>query len=80
MHQLVEYILRMFEDLFPRSKDFLEYEDHGEQRISMVLYVLLFNMRSKMLVINQIWSDVVGEKYWKGLHALKFFYQITSKF
>ncbi len=39
---------------FPRMKDHLDYEEHGERQFVMKMYVLLFNLRFWLVGINQI--------------------------
>ena len=39
---------------FPRVKDRFIYEERGERRIVMKMFVLLYNMRARMVGINQI--------------------------
>ncbi len=54
MRQLAEWCVRGFQASFPRMKDHFDYEDHGERRIIMKLYVMLFNLRLWLVGINQI--------------------------
>ena len=39
---------------FPRIKDRFIYEECGERRIVMKMFVLLYNMQARMVGINQI--------------------------
>jgi hypothetical protein len=39
---------------FPQLKGQFFNEEHGEQRIVMKMFVLLYNMRARMVGINQI--------------------------
>ena len=39
---------------FPRVKDRFVYEERGERRIVLKMFVLLYNMRARMVGINQI--------------------------
>jgi hypothetical protein len=41
---------------FPQVKDLFIYEEHGERRIVMKMFFLLYNMRAWMVGINQIWN------------------------
>ncbi len=43
MQQLAEQGMRGFQATFPRMNDCFDYEEHGERRIIMKMYVLLFN-------------------------------------
>ncbi len=54
MQQSAEWGMRGFQASFPRMKDRFDYEECGERRIVMKLYVLLFNLRSRLVGINQI--------------------------
>jgi hypothetical protein len=46
--------MRMFRTSFPWVKDRFVYEEKGEQRIYLKMLVLLYNMRARMVGINQI--------------------------
>jgi hypothetical protein len=39
---------------FPRVKDRFVYEERGERRIVLKMFVMLYNMRARMVGINQI--------------------------
>ena len=39
---------------FPRVKDRFTYEEQGERRIMLKMFLLLYNMRARMVGINQI--------------------------
>jgi hypothetical protein len=39
---------------FPRVKDRFVYEERGEQRIVLKMFAMLYNMRARMVGINQI--------------------------
>lgn len=54
--QASEWGMRAFQGSFPRLKDRLAYEERGERRIILQLVVLLFNMRTRLVGINQILS------------------------
>ncbi len=46
--------MRTLQASFPRLKDRFKYEERGERRIVLKLIVLLYNMRARMVGINQI--------------------------
>ncbi len=52
--QTAEWGMRMFQTSFPWVKDRFIYEERGERRICLKMLVLLYNMRAKMVNINQI--------------------------
>ena len=54
MRQAAEWGMRALQSSFPRMKDRFVYEERGERRITLKLFVLLFNMRARMVGINQI--------------------------
>ncbi len=39
---------------FPRMKDRFVYKERGERRIFLKMFVILYNMRARMVGINQI--------------------------
>ena len=52
--QTVEWGMLGKEASFPQVKDRFIYEERGEWRIVMKMFVLLYNMRARMVGINQI--------------------------
>ncbi len=54
MRQLAEWGMRDFQASFPRMKVCFDYEEQGERRIIMKMYVLFFYLRSQLVRINQI--------------------------
>jgi hypothetical protein len=46
--------MRALQSSFPRLKERLIYEEYGERRIIMKLYILLYNLRARKVGINQI--------------------------
>ncbi len=52
--QTVEWGMLTIHNSFPRVKDRFIYEERGEQRIVMKMFVLLYNMQARMVGINQI--------------------------
>ena len=52
--QKVELGMRMIQTSFPWLKDRFVYEERGEWRIYLKMLVLIYNMRARMVGINQI--------------------------
>jgi hypothetical protein len=48
--------MRGFKGSFPRLKDRLQYEERGEQKIILFLFVLLYNFCASTVGQNQIQS------------------------
>jgi hypothetical protein len=46
----------MIQTSFPRIKDQYVYKERGEQRISLKMLVLMYNMRARMVGIKHIWN------------------------
>jgi hypothetical protein len=56
MRQSAEWGMRAVQSSFPRLKDIMQYEERGERRIIFDCFFLLFNLRSRLVGINQITS------------------------
>jgi hypothetical protein len=56
MRQSAEWGMRGVQSSFPRLKDTLPYEEYGERRIILTSLFLLFNLRARLVGINQITS------------------------
>ena len=54
MRQSSEWGMRALQSSFPRLKDRFIYEETGERKIILKMMVLLFNVRSRRVGINQI--------------------------
>ena len=54
MRQAAEWGMRMLQGSFPRLKDRFVFENRGERRIALKSFILLFNLRSRLVGINQI--------------------------
>jgi hypothetical protein len=52
--QTAEWGMLSIQASFPRLKDRFIYEERGERRLVMKMFVLLYNMRARMVGINQI--------------------------
>jgi predicted component of type VI protein secretion system len=56
VRQLSEWGMLGLQGAFPHLKDRILYEERGERRIMLELYVLLFNYRASTVGLNQIQS------------------------
>ena len=56
MRQSAEWGMRGIQSSFPRLKDTLPFEEYGERRIILTSLLLLFNLRARLVGINQITS------------------------
>ncbi len=56
MRQSAEWGMRALQSSFPRLKDTLTYKERGERRIMFDCFFHLFNLRSRLVGINQITS------------------------
>ena len=54
MRQAAEWGMQAFQSSFPWVKDQIEFESIGQQKQMMKLMILLFNLRSRRVGINQI--------------------------
>jgi hypothetical protein len=52
--QTAEWGMLAMQTSFPRIKDRFVYEERGERRIVLKMFVILYNMRARMVGINQI--------------------------
>ena len=52
--QTAEWGMLMMQASFSRVKDRVVYEERGERRIVLKMFVILYNMRARMVGINQI--------------------------
>ena len=52
--QASEWAMRAFQGSFPRIKDRFVYEERGERKAVLLSMVLLYNLRSRLVGINQI--------------------------
>ncbi len=52
--QTAEWGMLTMQASYPQIKDRFIYEERGEQRIVLKMFVLLYNMRARMVGINQI--------------------------
>jgi hypothetical protein len=54
MRQSSEWGMRAMQSSFPRMCDRMAYEQKGERRIAIKMMVYLYNLRARMVGINQI--------------------------
>jgi hypothetical protein len=54
MRQSVEWGMRAIQSSFPRLKDTIVYEEYGERRIIFNCLFHLYNLRARLVGINQI--------------------------
>jgi hypothetical protein len=54
MRQAAEWGMRSIQSLFPRLNDRFIYEEGGKQQIVLKMIVLLYDLRSRLVRINQI--------------------------
>ena len=54
MRQCAEWGMRALQSSFPRLNDKFPFETRGERRISIKMMVLIYNLRARMVGINQI--------------------------
>lgn len=56
MRQSAEWGMRALQSSFPRIKDRILYEEHGERKLILKSIILLYNLRARTVGINQIRS------------------------
>ena len=55
MQQLAEcWGMRAVQSSMPRMKDQIKYEEHGELKVSLTVFILLYNLRARMVGLNQL--------------------------
>ena len=54
--QASEWGMRGFQGSFPRLKDRFIYEERGERKLMLWATVLMFNLRTRLVGLNQILS------------------------
>lgn len=57
VRQASEWGMRSFQSTFPRMKDRFIYEEKGERKLVLLSTILLFNLRTSLVGINQILSS-----------------------
>ncbi len=66
MQQTAEWGMRGLLASFPCLKDQFAYEERGEQRITLKLFVLLFILHARMVGINQICNAYIPFLNWNA--------------
>lgn len=61
LRQASEWGMRAFQGSFPRIKDRFTYEERGERKLMLWCTVLLFNLRTRLVGLNQILSTFMPE-------------------
>lgn len=59
--QASEWGMRAFQGSFPRMKDRFPYEERGERKLILYCTVLLFNLRTRKVGLNQILSSYMPQ-------------------
>jgi len=63
MHQSAEWGMRVFQSSMPHIKDRMKFEERGERNVTLMVMILLYKLRARMIVINQLNSFYVGAFY-----------------
>ena len=56
MHQSAEWGMHGVQSSFPRLKDTLQFKEYGERKVIVSSLLLLFNLRARLVGMNQIRS------------------------
>ena len=70
--QTAEWGLLALQASFPRLKDRFVYEERGERRITLKMLVLIYNMRARMVGINQIRNTYMPHLMQDANHDVQF--------
>lgn len=70
MRQSAEWGMRAFQSSFPRIKDQMRFEQNGERKKIISSLVLLFNLRARLVGINQILSTFMPHLRLEGNRLL----------
>ena len=70
--QTAEWGMRALQSSFPRLKDRFVYEERGERRITLKMLVLIYNMRARMVGINQIRNTYMPHLMQDANHDVQF--------
>ena len=54
MRQSAEWGMRAFQSSMPRIKDRMQFEERGECKVTLTMMVLVYNLRARMVGINQL--------------------------
>ena len=63
MRQLAEWGMRAFQSSMPCIKDRMKVEERGEHKVTVTVMILLYNLRARMVGINQLRSFYMGALY-----------------
>jgi len=63
MRQPAEWEMRAFQSSMPRIKDRMKFEERGERKVTLTVMILLYNLRARMVGINQLRSFYMGALY-----------------
>ena len=63
MRQLAEWGMRAFQSSMPCIKDRMKVEECGEHKVTVTVMILLYNLRARMVGINQLRSFYMGALY-----------------
>jgi hypothetical protein len=63
MRQSAEWGMRAFQSSLPRIKDRMKFEERGERKVTLTMMILLYNLRARMVGINQLRSFFMGALY-----------------
>jgi len=63
MRQSAEWGMRAFQSSMPRIKDRMKFEERGERKVTLTVMILLYNLRARMIGINQLRSFYMGALY-----------------
>ncbi len=56
MRQSAEWVMRAFQSSMPHLKDCMKFETRGEQRVTLTMMILLYNLQAQAVGINQLTS------------------------
>lgn len=62
--------MRVLQSFYPRIRDRIQYEERGERKLVLFSCVLLFNLRSTLVGMNQILSVFYYNALKKDVAAL----------
>ena len=61
--QSAEWRMRAFQSSMPRVKVRMKFKTHGERKVTLTMMILLYNLRARMIGINQLRSFYMGALY-----------------
>ena len=63
MRQSAEWGMRAFQSSMPRIKDRMKFEERGERKVTLTVMILLYNLRARLVGLNQLKSFYVAALY-----------------